>query len=221
MDFSSPQLQQWFYTQLEGHSQALNIEYRPQWAEPLMAYLELLYRWNRVYNLTHIVDKKKILSHHLLDCLAIVPFLTADRILDVGTGPGFPGILLSLYFPEKKFVLLDSREKRMRFLHQVHYQLKLSNVELVVSRVEHYHPTQLFDGVVTRAFSSVSDFCALSGHLVADDGQALLMKGKMGEMAAQELAYGLKVEKIEPLQVPTLNSPRALVLLYKPATGAQ
>ena len=122
----------------------------------LAGYLELLVKWNRVYNLTAIKDPKQMVTHHLLDSLSISPYLHGDRLIDVGTGAGLPGIPLAITHRHKQFVLLDSNVKKTRFCRQAAAELGLDNVEVVHSRVEDYRPERLFSSVISRAYTSLS-----------------------------------------------------------------
>ncbi len=133
----------------------------------LLAYLALLVKWNKAYNLTAVRDPDEMVSRHLLDSLSVVPFVAAGgaRWLDVGSGGGMPGVPLAILFPERQFTLLDSNGKKTRFLTQVKLELKLANLEVIHSRVEQLQPPQPFDGIVSRAFSSLEDFSTWTRHL--------------------------------------------------------
>ncbi|CAM4383134.1 MAG: Ribosomal RNA small subunit methyltransferase G [Legionella sp.] len=161
---------------------------------PLLDYLFLLKKWNLAYNLTAVRDLESMVNKHLLDSLAIVPWVQGKRIIDVGTGPGLPGIPLAIALPEKSFVLLDSNGKKTRFLNEVKRQLDLKNLEIVQIRVENYHPTQGFDTVISRAFSSLAQMIHWTKHLVANDGIWLAMKGRYPDAELQEIEQNCKVE---------------------------
>lgn len=145
---------------------------------PLFAYLLLLKKWNAAYNLTAVRDLESMINKHILDSVAILPWLKGDRIIDVGTGAGLPGIPLAITNPEKSFVLLDSNGKKTRFLNEVKRQLHLNNLEVVQIRVENYHPAQGFDTVISRAFSSLAQLIQWTEHLIAHKGIWLAMKGR-------------------------------------------
>ncbi|MBI2784843.1 MAG: 16S rRNA (guanine(527)-N(7))-methyltransferase RsmG, partial [Legionella longbeachae] len=132
----------------------------------LANYLSLLNKWNLAYNLTAIRDLESMINKHILDSLAILPWLKGNQIIDVGTGPGLPGIPLALAQPEKNFVLLDSNGKKTRFLNEVKRQLNLKNIQIVQFRVENYHPAQGFDTVLSRAFSSLAQMIQWTQHLI-------------------------------------------------------
>lgn len=141
------------------------------------AYLELLMQWNKAYNLTAIRDQKKMITHHILDSLSVLPYLHGNRCLDVGTGAGLPGLILALTAPEKQWVLLDSNHKKVRFVNQVILELTIQNIETVCSRVEDYNTDKLFSTVITRAFGRLRKFYRLSRHLLSPNGKLLAMKG--------------------------------------------
>lgn len=144
----------------------------------LFQYLLLLNKWNQAYNLTAIREPEDMIGKHLLDSLAIIPWLHGNKIIDVGTGPGLPGIPLALAKPELQFVLLDANGKKIRFLNEVKRQLQINNIEIVQIRVENYHPDQGFDTVVSRAFSSLEQMIYWTKHLIAENGIWLAMKGR-------------------------------------------
>ncbi|EHL32427.1 16S rRNA (guanine(527)-N(7))-methyltransferase RsmG [Legionella drancourtii] len=163
--------------------------------EPQLSnYLFLLKKWNAAYNLTAVRDLESMISKHLLDSLAILPWVNGRHIIDVGTGPGLPGIPLAIAKPEQNFVLLDSNGKKTRFLNEVKRQLHLKNLEVVHFRVENYHPTQGFDTVVSRAFSSLAQMVQWTEHLIANDGIWLAMKGRHPDAELLEIKQSYKVE---------------------------
>lgn len=178
----------------------------------LIDYLALLRRWNRAYNLTSVDTSEAMVRTHLLDSLSIAPFLAGERVLDVGTGAGLPGIPLAIAQPDRRFFLLDSNGKKIRFIRQVVIELALANVEPVHARLEDYRPAEPFARVVSRAFSSLEDFLQGARHLVAPGGQLLAMKGRW---VASELTHIERtcVCRVERLQVPLLDAERHLVLI--------
>ncbi|MFA6301604.1 MAG: 16S rRNA (guanine(527)-N(7))-methyltransferase RsmG [Legionella sp.] len=159
-------------------NQGLEQFNRTHLSQPLFQYLLLLNKWNQAYNLTAIREPEDMIAKHLLDSLAIIPWLHGNKIIDVGTGPGLPGIPLALAKPELQFVLLDANGKKIRFLNEVKRQLKINNIEIVQIRVENYHPDQGFDTVVSRAFSSLEQMIYWTKHLIAEKGIWLAMKGR-------------------------------------------
>jgi len=185
--------------------QAMQLELPEPVVAGLLAYLALLVKWNKAYNLTAVRDPLEMVPRHLLDSLAVVPYLYGKRIIDVGTGGGLPGIPLSLVFPDRHFTLLDSNGKKTRFLVQAKAELGLNNVTVVHSRVEAYQPERPYDGVITRAFASVTDILTGSRHLLADDGQMMAMKGAVPEEELADLPEGFHLSEVIPLRVPGLE----------------
>lgn len=180
-----------------------------------IAYVTLLDKWNSAYNLTSVRKPQEMLIKHVLDSLVVAPHLKGDNFIDVGTGPGLPGILLAIYYPEKHFTLLDSLGKRIRFLNQVKLQLDLQNVSPIQSRVEEHQPEQGYDGVISRAFASLNDMLSWCKHLPAVNGQFFAMKGAAVQEEIAALPDFVKVTAIENLQVPELDAQRHLVILAK------
>lgn len=171
----------------------------------LIDYVLLLAKWNKAFNLTAIRDPAQMVTRHLLDSIAVAPHLAEGRVIDVGTGPGLPGIPLALVFPERRFVLLDSNSKKTRFLVQAKAALGLDNVEVVHARVEDHRPERLFDTVITRAFASLPDILKSSCHLLAPDGSFLAMKGLVPHEELAALPAGFHVVEIIRLVVPGLD----------------
>jgi 16S rRNA (guanine527-N7)-methyltransferase len=178
-------------------------------------YLELLTQWNKVFNLTSIRDPHEMIMLHLLDSLAINPYLHGTRIIDVGTGAGLPGIPLALIQPEKEFVLMDSNSKKTRFLMQAVHELQLTNVEVIHSRCEDLHPRQRFDSILSRAFASLRVMLETTQHLANKDGRFLAMKGIYPESEIQELPQGFKLLAVHNLVIKGLQAKRHLVCLAK------
>jgi 16S rRNA (guanine527-N7)-methyltransferase len=163
--------------------------------EPLLNYLLLLDKWNKTYNLTAIRDVNEMVAKHLLDSLAILPWIQGLRIIDVGTGAGLPGIPLAIARPDIKVTLLDSNGKKTRFLQEVQRNLGLKNLEIVQFRVEDYHPSLGFDTVLSRAFSSLQQMVDKTEHLLAPSGQWLAMKGHYIEAECLALKKSFTVEQ--------------------------
>jgi 16S rRNA (guanine527-N7)-methyltransferase len=176
-------------------------------------------KWNKAYNLTAVRDPEKMLTHHLLDSLAVLPHLRGPRVLDVGTGAGLPGIPLALARPDLKFTLLDSNQKKTTFLRQAVIELKPGNVEVVCERVESWNAGTLFNTVVTRAFSGLSDFIALAGRLCAKDGVVIAMKGVYPHDELAQLPQTFRLCSVVPLHIPGLGAERHAALL-QPAEAA-
>lgn len=183
--------------------------------DKFLAYLTLLDQWNRVYNLTAIHDMKEMVMLHIIDSLSINRFLHGTRIIDVGSGAGLPGIPLALLHPDKDFTLLDSNNKKTRFLTQVVLELGIKNVQVVQSRAEDFHPEVGFDSIITRAFSSLKDMLQLTGHLARAEGEFLAMKGAYPEEEIQQVPDNFRVMSIHALRINGLNVERHLVCIEK------
>lgn len=179
----------------------------------LLDYVALLEKWNRVHNLTAVRVSTKMVSDHLLDCLAVVPHLDAKTILDVGSGAGLPGIPLALVWPQAGVTLLDSNHKKAVFLRQATIELGLSNTEVVCERVETWQPQREFGLVISRAVSDLPEFLKLAGRLCAADGTVAAMKGLYPHEELAQLPGGFELRGMIPLQVPGMRAARHLVLL--------
>ncbi|GHZ69454.1 glucose inhibited division protein B [Vibrio cholerae] len=187
-----------------------------QQREQLVRYVQLLDKWNKAYNLTSVRDPMEMLVKHILDSLVVSPHLVGERFIDVGTGPGLPGIPLAIMHPDKEFVLLDSLGKRIRFLKQVIHDLKINNVLPVQSRVEEFDPESGFDGVLSRAFASMTDMVNWCQHLPKPNGGVFLaLKGVRPDDEITLLPEWCSVTDIKALQVPELEGERHLVILSR------
>jgi 16S rRNA (guanine527-N7)-methyltransferase len=178
----------------------------------LADYLQLLIKWNKVYNLTAIKDPSQMVTHHLLDSLSIEPYLHGDRLIDVGTGAGLPGIPLAITHPDKQFVLLDSNVKKTRFCQQAAAELGLKNVMVVHSRVQDYQPDVRFSSVISRAYAVLSDMITSCQHLLAEDGAYLAMKSQAAEQELTALSTRFHYE-MKPLDIAGLTAARCLVVI--------
>ena len=190
----------------------MGLEVTPEQQAKLLDYLALLHKWNRVYNLTAIRQPEQMVSNHLLDSLAVLPYLWPERWLDVGCGAGLPGLVLAVMRPEWSFTLLDSNSKKTGFVQQAVIELGLNNVEVRCERVEHWRRTHKFDGIISRAFAEAADFVSLTRHLLAEGGRWAAMKGAPEQELAR-LPEDVLVEKVITLQVPGLEAARSLVVL--------
>lgn len=187
-----------------------------QQKQQLLAFVGLLDKWNKAYNLTSVRDPQEMLIKHILDSIVVSPYLQGERFIDVGTGPGLPGIPLAIMNPDKSFTLLDSLGKRIRFIRQVQHELGLTNIIPVQSRVEEFQPEQGFNGVLSRAFASLQDMVDWCHHLpAADQGLFYALKGVAPDMASDPLPAWCQIQQIIPLQVPELDAERHLVLIRK------
>lgn len=198
-------------------AQQLNVALSEQQQELLLAYLGLLIKWNKAYNLTAVRNPDEMVSRHLLDSLSVVEYvqLYGDNWLDVGSGGGMPGVPLTIMFPERKFTLLDSNGKKTRFLTQVKLELKLDNLEVIHSRVEAYTPEQAFSGIISRAFSSLEDFTNWTRHLGDLQTNWLAMKGVHPDDELQALPEDFRLDSCQILKVPGCQGQRHLLILQR------
>ncbi|QUM82750.1 16S rRNA (guanine(527)-N(7))-methyltransferase RsmG [Moritella sp. 5] len=181
--------------------------------QQLVALVALLHKWNKAYNLTSVRDPDEMLVKHIMDSLVVSPYLEGERFIDVGTGPGLPGLPLAIMNPDKEFVLLDSLGKRIRFITQAVHELKLANVTPVQSRVEEYHPEIKFDGVLSRAFASLEDMLHWCKHLPKPDGLFYALKGVKPTGEIKTLNTKFKLEVAHKLTVPELEGERHLIVM--------
>lgn len=187
--------------------------------EKLLDYLALLIKWNKVFNLTAIRDPQQMVSHHLLDSLAVIPHLYKGRWLDVGCGAGLPGLVLAICQPDWNITLLDSNSKKTGFVQQAIIELGLRNAQVCCARVEDYQQVDKYDGIISRAFTELGDFLRLTRHLLAENGRWVAMKG-LPEQELPGVPKDCEVERIIPLNVPELNAARCLVIATQIGTQA-
>ncbi len=200
--------------QLAYGAEQMQIALTAEQLSALRAYLDLLQKWNKAYNLTAIREPERMVALHLLDSLAVHPFVQeADNIADVGTGPGLPGIVLAIMNPHKPFTLLDSNGKKTRFLFQARTALGLDNVTIVNDRVEAYHPPRPFDMIVSRAFASLADMTHWCQHLRAEQGCFLAMKGQYPQDEIAAIADKFRVVASDAISVPGVEGERHLLRL--------
>ena len=181
--------------------------------QSLLDYLALLQKWNKVYNLTAVREAPRMVSQHLLDCLAVAPHVGAAAILDVGSGAGLPGIPLALVLPDSRVTLLEANHKKAAFLKQAQIELNLGNVEVVCERVEAWRPGRRYEIVVSRAFSDLAEFVKLAGRHVAPGGRLAAMKGIFPHEEIAQLPQGWRLQQAVELSVPALLASRHLLLL--------
>lgn len=180
----------------------------------LLDYLALLNKWNSVYNLTSVRDPLEMVKLHLLDSLtAVSAFAGATNVLDVGAGGGLPGMVLAISCPDMKVSMIDTVHKKTAFLNQVKAELGLSNVTVYTKKVQDLEVKTKFDVITSRAFADLSDFVNWSGHLLAEGGQYIALKGTAPAEERERLPAPWKVQKLQPLAVPGLDAERHLVFI--------
>lgn len=199
--------------QLAAGLKELGIELSETQQGKLLDYLDLLLKWNRVYNLTAISDHKSGVVRHLLDSLAVAPHVDGEQLLDVGSGGGLPGIPLAIVYPDKHFTLLDSNSKKTRFLVQAKGELGLDNLNVVHSRIEEFNPERPFDTILSRAFASLKDIITLTGRLLDGDGRVMAMKGQIDRAEIAEIPQDYQVDKMIELSVPGLEQEQRHLLI--------
>lgn len=199
--------------QLADGLSALGIDLPAAAQEKLLAYAAFLEKWNRTYSLTALRDPALAVSHHLLDSLAILPYVPAANLLDVGSGGGQPGIPLAIARPALAVTLLDSNGKKTAFLQQAAIELELKNVRVVTARVEAFRPATPFAAIVSRAFAELADFIGLTRHLLAPDGEWLAMKGVRPDAEMNKLPADVAVAAVHRLDVPGVDGERHLVVI--------
>ena len=193
--------------------QRMDLALSDQVIDQLMTYLDLVEKWNRVYNLTAIREREEMIKLHFLDSLSILKHVHVKNILDVGSGAGFPGIVLAITKPELKVTVMDSVNKKTTFMQQVKSELSLMNLDVVNSRVEDYQPTTLFEAVTSRAFSNLKNMMSLTQHTLKKEGVWLAMKSK--DVKQEVEAFEKNQYTLIPLEVPFINAERYLVISKK------
>ena len=193
--------------------QRMDLKLSDQVIDQLMTYLNLVEKWNRVYNLTAIRERDEMIKLHFLDSLSILNHVQVKNILDVGSGAGFPGIVLAITKPELKVTVMDSVNKKTTFMQQVKSELALTNLDVVNGRVEDYQPTTLFEAVTSRAFSNLKNMMSLTQHTLRKEGVWLAMKSK--DVKEELEAFEKNQYTLIPLEVPFINAERYLVILKK------
>jgi 16S rRNA (guanine527-N7)-methyltransferase len=203
-------------TMLSAGVQELGLAMNEAQIDKMIAYLLLLSKWNSVYNLTAIRDPREMVKQHLLDSLSAAPaFVQAKNVLDVGAGGGLPGMMLAIAFPDTRISMIDTVSKKTAFLTQAKTELGLGNVTVYTGRVEELQVKEKFDVITSRAFSELCNFINWSGHLLADGGQFIAMKGVAPAQEIERLPAGWKVTGMQPLSVPGLDAERHLVFVQR------
>ncbi|MEF8734693.1 MAG: 16S rRNA (guanine(527)-N(7))-methyltransferase RsmG [Candidatus Accumulibacter meliphilus] len=205
--------------QLQQGLQKLGIALSAPAQSKLLAYASLLEKWNRTFRLTAVPNSELTVSHHLLDSLAVLPFVGGESLLDVGSGGGMPGIPLAIARPELRVVLLDSNSKKSAFLRQAAIELELANIAVHCGRVEAYRPADIFAVITARAFADLAELVRLSRHLLQAGGHWLAMKGVCPQAEIARLPADVALDALHRLEVPGVTGERHLVLLSKRAAG--
>lgn len=194
---------------------ALELDLSEQDIARLLQFIQLLEKWNKTYNLTAVRDPLQMVPLHLLDSLAMLPWLQGDTVLDVGTGPGLPGIPLAIVRPDIAFTLLDSNSKKTRFITQAVMELGLENVAVVQSRAETFQPEGTFSTIIARAFASIPEMLDMVKHLCGEKTRIIAMKGQYPAQELEDWPTDFVCESVEALQVPELDAARHVVLIRR------
>ncbi len=196
---------------------ALGMDLNAAQQQKLLDYVALIGKWNKVYNLTAVREPEAMITQHLLDSLAVLPHLPqqsgVNRLVDIGSGAGLPGIPLAIARPDWQITLLDSNHKKTTFLRQACLELGLANAEVVCERVEHYQPSAGYAAVISRAFSDLGEFARLTAHLLAKGGKLYAMKGIYPHEEIGKLPQPFKLQEVIPLTVPGMDAQRHLVIV--------
>jgi len=201
--------------QIAAGCRALGLRPGPGAVSQLADFVGLLAKWNRVYNLTAVRSVPDMVVRHVLDSLAVVPYLKEGSLLDVGTGAGLPGLPLAIVCPQLAVTLLDANAKKLRFVRQAVAELSLANAVVVQARMQEYQPARAFDMVISRAVSSLEELYGLAQHLLAPGGRMLFMKGTLPHEEMAAFASGRETLQSVRLQIPGLEAERHLLWLDK------
>jgi len=193
----------------------LGLELAPAQRAALATLVAELADWNTRVNLTAITDPAEVVDKHLLDSLAVLPWLRGHSVADVGSGAGFPGLPLAVADPQRRYTLIESTGKKVKFLRHAIERLELPNVDVLHGRAEALKPSQPFDSVISRALGPLSDFVRVAGHLAGRRGRLLAMKGKVPAAELKALPPGWKALAVHPIRVPGLDAERCLVELAR------
>lgn len=201
--------------QLNDYLAQCELVITEQQKKQLIDFVGMLNKWNKAYNLTSVRNPEHMLVRHIMDSLVVSKHLEGQRFIDVGTGPGLPGIPLAIINPDKQFVLLDSLGKRIRFQKQVQFELGIKNIVPTESRVEHFDDKSGFDGVLSRAFASIDDMLSWCHHLPKIDGVFYALKGQLTNEEIEKIPSGFTLLDVIKLNVPKLDEQRHLLKLIK------
>lgn len=201
--------------QLSRGIAALGLDLPSEAQAKLGNYATLLQKWNRVYNLTALRDDDAVVSHHLLDSLAVVPYLQGTALADIGSGGGLPGIPLAIARPDWRVALVETSHKKATFLQQARIELNLDNVSVHNLRVETWQPETAFDMIISRAFSDLGEFVRLARHLLAPEGRIYAMKGVYPHEEIAQLPADFRIEAVPELRVPDIDAARHLVIVAR------
>jgi 16S rRNA (guanine527-N7)-methyltransferase len=193
----------------------LGIEPNPSLVDNYLKYIELLAKWNKAYNLTAVKEPEAMLKRHVLDSLSVLTFIQGPRCLDVGTGPGLPGMILAMAQPDIHWSLLDSNQKKIRFLRHLKVELDIGNVDIIQSRIEDFKPEAIFDTVICRAFAPLNRMLKQTQHLIYPGNQLLAMKGKQAKAEIEQLDGGDFLIKLNNLQLSDEESPSNLIQIKR------
>ena len=197
---------------LQTGLEQLGLEVTESQLDLLLAFVSLIEKWNKAYNLTAIRNREEMLHLHILDSLAILPFISGHKIIDVGTGAGLPGIPLAILMPDVQFTLVDSNSKKTRFVQQATLELHLKNVDVVHGRVESLGHEGEYDAVLSRAFASLEDIMNLTEYLLQPEGVLIAMKGQKPESELKKID---RTYSVNPIVVPGVNAERCVVRINK------
>ncbi|TVP59495.1 MAG: 16S rRNA (guanine(527)-N(7))-methyltransferase RsmG [Halomonadaceae bacterium] len=203
------------HQQLLDGAQQLGVPVTPDQARQLTAFLDLLQKWNKAYNLTAVRDRQGMLYRHLLDSLSLAPFIHSDRVLDVGAGGGLPGVVLALLYPQRQFTLLDGNHKKSRFLIQCRIELGLTNLQAVTARAQDFIPDAPYPQISSRAFTALANLVDWCGHLLAPGGEFLAMKGQYPAEELAALPPGWTLHSCQAIKVPGCEGDRHILRLQR------
>lgn len=206
-----------YRSELAAGIEALGLAITDSQLESLLAFRNLLEKWNRAYNLTSVRDPAEMVPAHLLDSLTIVPWVRAQRLLDVGSGGGLPVVPLAIVMPERHFVAIDSNSKKTRFLTQCKLELSLRNLEVITTRAEDYRPAEAFEQISSRAFSAVANMIQWCAPLLAETGEFLAMKGPGWVSELDDMPAGWRLAEDHSLVVPGFDRERHLLIISRQA----